>query len=169
VARVETMRNYLVGASLAHGVACELGTLLRRKDWLLPEQREGWSDRFRQSCTSPPTASSAWSPWSGSPGRPSPSTTTGAGAWWASTRARKRRSATLAEHDLELARPGQVPNLLPPEEDIHRMTNAGTGKAISIHVYGADIGKLGSGINHVFDDLPLRPEPGNARRVAWRA
>jgi len=61
-----------------------------------------------------------------------------------------------------------VPNLLPPEEDIHRMTNAGTGKAISIHVYGADIGKLGS-INHVCDDLPLRSEPGNARRVAWRA
>jgi len=62
-----------------------------------------------------------------------------------------------------------VPNLLPPEEDIHRVTNAGTGKAISIHVYGADIGKFGSSINHVFDDLPLRPDPGNARRVAWRA
>ena len=49
------------------------------------------------------------------------------------------------------------------------MTNAGTGKAISIHVYGADIGKLGRSINHVCDDLPLRSEPGNARRVAWRA
>jgi hypothetical protein len=41
---VESMRNYLVGASLAHGVARELGTLLGRKGWLLPHQLEGWPD-----------------------------------------------------------------------------------------------------------------------------
>jgi predicted metal-dependent enzyme (double-stranded beta helix superfamily) len=57
---------------------------------------------------------------------------------------------------------------LPPEEDIHRVTDVGTDTAISIHVYGADIGKLGSSINHVFDDLPVRTDPGDARRVAWR-
>ena len=57
---------------------------------------------------------------------------------------------------------------MPPEEDIHRVTNAGAEKAISIHVYGADIGRLGSSINHVFDDLPVRPDPGDVRRVAWR-
>lgn len=53
-------------------------------------------------------------------------------------------------------------------EDIHRVTNVGTDTAISIHVYGADIGKLGSSINHVFDGLPIVPGPKDARRVAWR-
>lgn len=74
----------------------------------------------------------------------------------------------LVKHEVELARPGVVTTLLPPEEDIHRVTNAGTDTAISIHVYGADIGRLGSSINHVFDDLPLRPDPGDARRGTWR-
>jgi predicted metal-dependent enzyme (double-stranded beta helix superfamily) len=73
----------------------------------------------------------------------------------------------LVEHEVELTRPGQVTTLLPPEEDIHRVTNGGTGRAVSVHVYGADIGRLGS-INHDFDDLPLRPDPGNALPVAWR-
>ena len=48
------------------------------------------------------------------------------------------------------------------------MTNAGTQKAISFHVYGADIGKLGSSINRVFDRLPVLSDPGDASRVAWR-
>lgn len=69
---------------------------------------------------------------------------------------------------MEVAHPGQVTTMLPPEEDIHRVTNAGTGRAISIRLYGADIGRLGSSINHVFDDLPVLPDPGDARRVTWR-
>lgn len=74
----------------------------------------------------------------------------------------------LVKHEVEVAHPGQVTTLLPPEEDIHRVTNAGTETAISIHVYGADIGRLGSSINHVFDGLPALPDPGDAHRVAWR-
>jgi hypothetical protein len=35
----------------------------------------------------------------------------------------------------------------------------GEGKAISIHVYGADIGKLGSSINRTFDYLPILSSP----------
>jgi hypothetical protein len=37
-------------------------------------------------------------------------------------------------------------------------------RIISIRVYGADIGKLGSSINHIFDDLRVLADPGDARR-----
>ena len=63
--------------------------------------------------------------------------------------------------------PGQVTTLVPPEEDIHPVSNVGEGEAISIHDYGADIGKLGSSINRTFDDLPILPFPGGAQRVRW--
>lgn len=41
--------------------------------------------------------------------------------------------------------PGQTEALTPPG-DIHKVRNGGDDLAISIHVYGADIGKLGSSI-----------------------
>ncbi len=41
--------------------------------------------------------------------------------------------------------PGMTEALTPPG-DIHKVSNAGEDLAISIHIYGADIGKLGSSI-----------------------
>ncbi|MDA2812527.1 cysteine dioxygenase family protein [Nocardiopsis sp. RSe5-2] len=38
-----------------------------------------------------------------------------------------------------------------PPGDIHRVANAGDGPAVSIHVYGADIGRLGSSVRRVYD------------------
>jgi predicted metal-dependent enzyme (double-stranded beta helix superfamily) len=38
-----------------------------------------------------------------------------------------------------------------PPGDIHKVTNRGPGLAISLHVYGADIGKLGSSIRRRYD------------------
>lgn len=35
--------------------------------------------------------------------------------------------------------------------DIHRVRNAGSGKAISLHVYGADITRLGTSIRRVYE------------------
>lgn len=67
-----------------------------------------------------------------------------------------------------MARRGQTAARIPPEEDIHEVTNVGAAKAISIHVYGADIAKLGSSINRTFDHLPVLPSPGDAPRVRWR-
>ena len=55
--------------------------------------------------------------------------------------------------------PGDVSVLVPPEEDIHRVENAGTSLAISIHVYGADISVLGSSINREFADDLVRTRP----------
>ena len=52
--------------------------------------------------------------------------------------------------------PGHVCKLVPPGEDIHQVRNAGTETAISIHVYGTDIGKRGTSINRRFDNLPVK-------------
>ncbi|WP_329565606.1 cysteine dioxygenase family protein [Kitasatospora sp. NBC_01266] len=39
-----------------------------------------------------------------------------------------------------------------PPGDIHRVRNAGAAKAISIHVYGADIARLGTSIRRTYRD-----------------
>lgn len=45
---------------------------------------------------------------------------------------------------------GMVAALVPPG-DIHRVANGGNCLAVSLHVYGADIGKLGSSIRRNYD------------------
>lgn len=52
--------------------------------------------------------------------------------------------------------PGDVTALTPPG-DVHRVRNPGPGKAVSIHVYGADISRLGSSIRRTYD-LDVRRE-----------
>lgn len=52
---------------------------------------------------------------------------------------------------------GDVVALTPPG-DIHRVRNPGPGKAVSLHVYGADISSLGSSIRRTYD-LPVK-RPG---------
>jgi len=42
-----------------------------------------------------------------------------------------------------------------PPGDIHRVRNSGAGIAVSMHIYGADLSRLGSSIRRVYD-LPLR-------------
>ncbi len=56
--------------------------------------------------------------------------------------------------------PGDVSGFAPPG-DIHRVRNRGTEVAISLHVYGADISRLGSSVRRVYD-LPVRT-PGAVR------
>jgi 3-mercaptopropionate dioxygenase len=50
--------------------------------------------------------------------------------------------------------PGMVAGFAPPG-DIHRVRNSGAGIAVSMHIYGADLSRLGSSIRRVYD-LPLR-------------
>jgi predicted metal-dependent enzyme (double-stranded beta helix superfamily) len=52
---------------------------------------------------------------------------------------------TLVETGTLACTPGMTEALTPPG-DIHKVSNAGDELAISIHIYGADIGKLGSSI-----------------------
>jgi 3-mercaptopropionate dioxygenase len=48
---------------------------------------------------------------------------------------------------------GDVSGLAPPG-DIHRVRNSGAQTAISLHVYGTDVSRLGSSIRRVYD-LPI--------------
>jgi 3-mercaptopropionate dioxygenase len=64
--------------------------------------------------------------------------------------------AVLVETDQVVNPTGSVAALTPPG-DIHRVTNRGSGLAISLHVYGADIRRLGSSIRRSYD-LPVRGE-----------
>jgi len=73
--------------------------------------------------------------------------------------------APLSEETLTL---GNVSVLVPPDENIHRVANAGEQLAISLHVYGADIGVMGSSINQRFDDLPIRRDAVGGQPVQWR-
>jgi predicted metal-dependent enzyme (double-stranded beta helix superfamily) len=50
---------------------------------------------------------------------------------------------------------GEVSGFAPPG-DIHRVRNIGDCVAISLHVYGADITRLGSSIRRIYD-LPVLP------------
>jgi 3-mercaptopropionate dioxygenase len=52
--------------------------------------------------------------------------------------------------------PGQVSSFAPPG-DIHRVRNHGSEVAISLHVYGADISRLGSSVRRTYDLPVLAP------------
>ena len=52
--------------------------------------------------------------------------------------------------------PGHVEVIVPSVEDIHEVSAVAEGPTISIHVYGADIERLGSSIYRRFDDWPVR-------------
>jgi predicted metal-dependent enzyme (double-stranded beta helix superfamily) len=52
---------------------------------------------------------------------------------------------------------GHVEALVPPAENIHSVMAVGAEKTISIHVYGADIGRLGTSILRRYDDPAYPP------------
>jgi 3-mercaptopropionate dioxygenase len=68
---------------------------------------------------------------------------------------------TLAGDRQSLVRAGSADNLtgevsgFAPPGDIHRVRNTGDGVAISLHVYGTDISRLGGSTRRVYD-LPIR-------------
>ena len=45
---------------------------------------------------------------------------------------------------------GEVSGLAPPG-DIHRVRNAGDDTAISIHIYGTDVSRIGSSVRRYYD------------------
>jgi 3-mercaptopropionate dioxygenase len=49
---------------------------------------------------------------------------------------------------------GEVSGFAPPG-DIHRVRNAGTEVAMSVHIYGTDISRIGSSVRRYYD-LPVR-------------
>ena len=64
---------------------------------------------------------------------------------------------------------GAVSVLVPPEEDIHVVENAGADVAISLHLYGDDIGLHGSSVNRVFPDELVRVGAAPTGGLSWRS
>jgi predicted metal-dependent enzyme (double-stranded beta helix superfamily) len=58
-------------------------------------------------------------------------------------------TARLTHTEDVLNTTGAVSAFAPPG-DIHQVRNAGAAKAISIHVYGADVARLGTSIRRVY-------------------
>jgi 3-mercaptopropionate dioxygenase len=63
---------------------------------------------------------------------------------------------SLAEVGRGANMPGEVGGFAPPG-DIHRVRNIGDDIAISLHVYGADITRLGSSVRRTYDLPVLAP------------
>jgi predicted metal-dependent enzyme (double-stranded beta helix superfamily) len=61
----------------------------------------------------------------------------------------------LVEAGRRANRTGDVSGFAPPG-DIHRVRNVGGGTAISIHVYGTDVARIGSSVRRYYE-LPVRP------------
>lgn len=61
---------------------------------------------------------------------------------------------TLIEAGQNTNVPGEVSGFAPPG-DIHRVRNTGDQVALSLHVYGTDISRVGSSVRRCYD-LPIR-------------
>ncbi len=72
----------------------------------------------------------------------------------------------LTEQATTVNGPGSTSVLVPPDPDIHRVSNGGDGIAISLHVYGANLAECSSSIRRTYG-LPVRAgRPCSARRPA---
>jgi predicted metal-dependent enzyme (double-stranded beta helix superfamily) len=66
----------------------------------------------------------------------------------------------LVEAGYQVNEPGEVSGFAPPG-DIHRVRNAGDLTAISIHIYGTDVSRIGSSVRRYYD-LPVQPSTSAA-------
>jgi predicted metal-dependent enzyme (double-stranded beta helix superfamily) len=73
----------------------------------------------------------------------------------------------LVEAGNSINRTGDVSGFAPPG-DIHRVRNAGDETAISIHVYGTDVSRVGSSVRRYYE-LPVRARAPEAGRSAGRS
>jgi predicted metal-dependent enzyme (double-stranded beta helix superfamily) len=64
----------------------------------------------------------------------------------------------MGHHLVEIGRaanrPGEVSGFAPPG-DIHMVRNTSDEVGVSVHIYGADVSRLGSSVRRVYD-LPVR-------------
>ncbi|AEW98891.1 cysteine dioxygenase family protein [Streptantibioticus cattleyicolor] len=156
----EVVRRGLPPESTAHLVAELLAPLLGRAGLLTAEQCEGDPERYRQHVLhSEPDGSFSLVALVWLPGQ---STSVHDHVSWCVTgvhegQEHERRYRLLTDGRTSwLARAGDVVNgvgevaAFAPPGDIHRVRNGGPGKAISLHVYGADVARLGSSIRRVY-------------------
>jgi predicted metal-dependent enzyme (double-stranded beta helix superfamily) len=151
-----------------HAVANRLAALLAEDGWLAPEDRAPGTDSYRQhllhvaSDRRLSVVALVWRPGQRTPIHDHV-------AWCVvgvyrgvelETRYRlvevDGRSCLRPVGAIE-AYPGHVEALVPPAGDIHAVTAGGNEETISIHVYGADIERLGSSVYRRFDELEELP------------
>jgi predicted metal-dependent enzyme (double-stranded beta helix superfamily) len=151
-----------------HAIAERLRTLLAVDGWLAPEHQEPGRDTYRQHLLHVSrdrrlsVVALVWLPGQRTPIHDHVS-------WCVVGVYRGIESEVhyrLTERDGEScllpvgefeAREGHVEALVPPAENIHSVAASGEGKTISIHVYGADIERLGTSILRRFDDVRQLP------------
>jgi predicted metal-dependent enzyme (double-stranded beta helix superfamily) len=151
-----------------HAVANRLAALLGEDGWLAPEDRAPGTDSYRQHLlhvSSDRRLSVVALVW-----RPGQRTPIHDHVAWCvvgvyrgvelETRYRlvevEGRSCLQPVGTIE-AYPGHVEALVPPAGDIHAVTAGGHEETISIHIYGADIERLGSSVYRRFDELEELP------------
>lgn len=180
VAEIECLHDCEISheAMVAH-VESRLSQLVWQPNLLWPDEREPWPDHYRSHlvAVAPSRRFSVvalvWLPGQITPIHDHVS-------WCvvsvlegleAETRYHLRQgedsSRWLASVDEVPVTRGETSALVPPEENIHLVRNAGDRLAISIHVYGADISVMGSSINQTFDELPIRADM-SGEPVSWR-
>ena len=151
-----------------HAIAERLKPLLAADGWLAPEHQLAGRDTYRQhllhvsACRRLSVVALVWLPGQETPIHDHVSWCV-VGVYRGVERETHYR---LIERDGQRrllpvgafeARAGHVEALVPPAENIHAVAAAGPHKTISIHVYGADIERLGSSILRRFDDLDHVP------------
>jgi predicted metal-dependent enzyme (double-stranded beta helix superfamily) len=149
-----------------HAIGKRLEGLLAADGWLAPEHQLGSRDGYRQHLLHVSASrrlsvvALVWLPGQRTPIHDHVSWCV-VGVYRGAERETRYR---LVEHDGQRrlvpagtieAPAGHVEVLVPPVENIHSVTASGGQKAISIHVYGADIERLGTSIHRRFDDALL--------------
>ena len=151
-----------------HAIADRHRTLLAADGWLAPEHQLAGRDTYRQhllhvsACRRLSVVALVWLPGQETPIHDHVSWCV-VGVYRGIERETHYRlvggdgERCLVPVDAFEARAGHVEALVPPAENIHSVAAAGPEKTISIHVYGADIERLGSSILRRFDDLDHVP------------
>ena len=151
-------------------IGTRLGALLAHDGWLAPEHRVPDEERYRQHllhvspCRRLSIVALVWLPGQRTPIHDHVSWCV-VGVYEGRERETRYRAVEVdGERGLQAvgsvdARPGHVEVIVPSVEDIHSVTAVGEGPTISIHVYGADIERLGSSIYRRFDDWPVLSGP----------
>jgi predicted metal-dependent enzyme (double-stranded beta helix superfamily) len=154
------VRRGLSPARTAHGVGESLAPLLGRTDLLDDRQREGDPERYRQHILHA-EADGGFSVvalvW-----LPGQRTSVHDHLSWCVTgvhegqerehryRLTPGRPTARLTHTEDVLNPTGAVSAFAPPGDIHQVSNAGAAKAISIHVYGADIARLGTSIRRSY-------------------
>jgi predicted metal-dependent enzyme (double-stranded beta helix superfamily) len=149
-----------------HAIADRLGGLLATDGWLAPEHQLGSRDGYRQHLLHVSASrrlsvvALVWLPGQRTPIHDHVSWCV-VGVYRGVERETRYRMVDrhLVPVDTIEAAAGHVEALVPPAENIHSVTASGPGKTISIHVYGADIERLGSSIYRRYDDALLTQSP----------